>query len=418
MNRYRVGLVNWASGNTLRPPSWDDLSLPVNGVAVKRVWLILLVLCTLAAGALAGQRWVSARSSPDEPAAHPAGVFTGVSVTALGRLEPEGGVISVGGQTGERVGQLLVREGQQVRAGEELAHFSARPLYQAELRQAEAALAQLKLQAQAFEAHADAQIAEAELAVRLSGEPQKQEIQAQTAQIELLKANLESASKDRSRLVSLGRDIVSAQQLDHQVLLEKRAVQDLETAQHQLRRLQTATAATLEQAKAQLATARTAKEQGRVAIGIEAAQRAVETARIRYELATLRAPRAGQIFKLLIHEGETITGPILLLGDTGRFLVRAEVFETEVLHVQVGQKVQVTSKALSGDLNGQVEAVLWTVARNNVRTLDPLSASDVRVVEVLVRIDDAQVEAGRETLSRLIGLQVDVRIETPGRGKQ
>lgn len=380
-----------------------------------RAWIIPLVLGTLASGALAGQRlasgWFGGNRAADSRAA---GVDTPcATVTALGRLEPEGGVIEVGGVAGERIGQLLVKEGEQVRAGQELAHLAGRTLYLAEQRQAEAALAQLESQARAAEVHGDALIAEAELALRQSGEPQQLEIQAQTAQIELLKANLEVARKDRSRLVALGKDIVSSQQLDHQTLLEKRAVQELQAAEHQLARLRATVDVRRDQAQAQLATARAAKNQVRASIAIESARRSVESARLRYDLATIRAPRAGQVFKVLAQEGETLAGPLLEMGDTRRFVVRAEVFETDILHVKAGQKVEIVSRAL-GDkqLSGQVEAVLWMVARNSVRSLDPLAASDVRVVDVVMRVDDAEAAARHEILSRLVGLQVDVRIDT------
>src|SRR5262245_30514735 len=110
--------------------------------AVKRSWVLPLILGTLAVAGLAGQRlasaWFGASLAPSPAALAPANCAT---VTALGRLEPEGGVIEVGGVAGERIGQLLVREGAQVKAGQELAHLSAKPLYLAELRQAEAALA-------------------------------------------------------------------------------------------------------------------------------------------------------------------------------------------------------------------------------------------------------------------------------------
>lgn len=45
-------------------------------------------------------------------------------ITALGRLEPEGEVLNVSGPNGpngERIGQLLVREGQFVKTGQTLA---------------------------------------------------------------------------------------------------------------------------------------------------------------------------------------------------------------------------------------------------------------------------------------------------------
>ena len=60
----------------------------------------------------------------------PTNVPTLTKITALGRLEPEGEVFAVSssgnGNTGDRVAQLLVEEGTQVKAGQVIAILDSR----------------------------------------------------------------------------------------------------------------------------------------------------------------------------------------------------------------------------------------------------------------------------------------------------
>jgi hypothetical protein len=60
-------------------------------------------------------------------------------------------------------------------------------------------------------------------------------------------------------------------------------------------------------------------------------------------------------------------------------------------------------------LTGEVTRIGSMVSSNEVRSLDPTDRGDLRVVDVRVLIDDKY----REAASRLINLQVTVRIETP-----
>src|SRR5690606_33695356 len=112
-------------------------------------------------------------------------------------------------------------------------------------------------------------------------------------------------------------------------------------------------------------------------------------------------------------EGEVISAKqVVQLADTDEMYVTAEVYESDVQRVKVGQKVTIVSAALPEELHGEVETILFTVANDGLRSLDPTAPSDVRVVPVKVRLNKAEVVRHRDLLTRLINLQVDVYIET------
>ena len=71
------------------------------------------------------------------------------SVHALGRLEPAGGLDSVGAPPGARVERMLVEPGQQVQAGQELAYIGGHAEAEASVRLIQAQLSETRLQGEA-----------------------------------------------------------------------------------------------------------------------------------------------------------------------------------------------------------------------------------------------------------------------------
>jgi HlyD family secretion protein len=131
----------------------------------------------------------------------------------------------------------------------------------------------------------------------------------------------------------------------------------------------------------------------------------VAAARALLALASVRAPDAGQVLAIHAREGERI-GPdgLLELGKTDRMYVVAEVYETDIGNVAVGQPAVATSPALPGPVSGKVERIGQLVARNDALGLDPIARIDSRIVEVFILLDDP------ETVTSLTNLQVDVEI--------
>jgi len=122
-------------------------------------------------------------------------------------------------------------------------------------------------------------------------------------------------------------------------------------------------------------------------------------------LTQVAAPVSGQILLIHAREGERI-GPsgLLELGQTQQMYVVAEVYETDIALVHVGQSVTVSSPALTGPITGKVERIGKIIGKNDILDLDPVARIDSRVVEVFILLDSS------EAVSSLTYLQVDVEI--------
>jgi HlyD family secretion protein len=83
----------------------------------------------------------------------------------------------------------------------------------------------------------------------------------------------------------------------------------------------------------------------------------------------------------------------------------AEVYETDVGRVRVGQRATIESPALPRALTGSVERIGLRIGRQDVLDTDPVADVDARVVEVEVKLDDP------EPAARFTNLRVDVRFE-------
>ena len=131
-------------------------------------------------------------------------------------------------------------------------------------------------------------------------------------------------------------------------------------------------------------------------------ERQVELARADLASAEVRAPVTGRVLAVSAHAGEVSFGPLLTLGDVQTMVARAEVFQTDVLDVAVGDPAEVF--ILGRTVAGAVTRVGATVSRNTITSLDPADLADRRVVEVVVRLADPVIAA------RLVNMQVEVAI--------
>jgi HlyD family secretion protein len=133
-----------------------------------------------------------------------------------------------------------------------------------------------------------------------------------------------------------------------------------------------------------------------------------EVARAEAELALshVRAPIAGQVLKIHMREGERVGSEgIMEIARTDAMYAVAEVYETDVGRVRVGQRARIESPALAVPLEGSVERIGLRIGKLDVLVTDPVAETDARVVEVEVRLDDPGPAA------RLTNLRVDVRFE-------
>jgi HlyD family secretion protein len=127
--------------------------------------------------------------------------------------------------------------------------------------------------------------------------------------------------------------------------------------------------------------------------------------------AYIRSPQAGQIFEIYARPGEVVgTDGIADIGRTSQMYGVVEVYQSDVPKIRVGQKVEITSSSLAGELQGKVERVGIQVKRQNIINADPTTNIDDRVVEVHVALDpDASKKAANFT-----NLQIQAVIQLEG----
>ena len=137
---------------------------------------------------------------------------------------------------------------------------------------------------------------------------------------------------------------------------------------------------------------------------VDLAQADVALAKALLEKTFIRSPVAGTILRRERIAGEPVTNvpptPIAIVGDLRALRVRAEVDETDVGRVAVGQRVEITADAFPDQkFGGTVYRVMSRMGAKQVQTGRPADRVDTKVLQVLI-----DLEAG----ARLpVGLRVD-----------
>jgi HlyD family secretion protein len=138
---------------------------------------------------------------------------------------------------------------------------------------------------------------------------------------------------------------------------------------------------------------------------VDTLQAQTQRARAELDLAVVRSPITGRVLEIHARQGERV-GPegIAELAQTDAMYAIAEVYETDVPRVRVGQRATVTSPALVKPVHGTVDRVGLKIGKKDVLNVDPAARTDARVVEVRILLDNPQEVAG------LTNLEVDVAI--------
>jgi HlyD family secretion protein len=339
-------------------------------------------------------------------------------VTALGRIEPAGEIFKVGGPSGERIGQLLVKEGQYVAVGQPIAVLES---YAERLADKEVAQSQLKdslAQLTSEQQYGSAQISETRSRRSQADAPKLRERAAQQATIARLDSELKFAKDDLDRYRKLQADgAISKRELESKRLAYQTKEEEVGEARAKLAQIDEERSTSLGNVDAQVQSARANLARSQAQVKIETARSNLKLAQARLDRTVIRAPRPGQILKVLIKEGESLqvstgtsssaTGQsIVELGNTKQMDVVAEIYETDVGRVKVGQTATVTSSAFPGEIVGKVSRVGLKISKNDVTSTDPAANTDVRVVEVRIRLLDGR------PVANLTNLQVAVAINT------
>jgi HlyD family secretion protein len=297
-------------------------------------------------------------------------------ISAAGKVEPQSEEVRLGLSITGKLAEVLVDEGDPVHVGQVLARLD-----------------NTDWKARLAEAEATVHIREAELARVLNGSREEERREAEAA-VREADAVVEQTAREVDRYSALGQSGWSSHQTlentrrDHAVALAKQA-----------------------QARQHLAVvAAKARDDDR-----ERAEAALELAKAQRDEAAailtkteIVSPLDGVVLRRLHRVGEMISEaqdmPILSIGDISVLRVRAEVDETDIARLKVGQPAWVHADAF-GDTRfpGHVTRLGSMVGRKKVLTDQPTEKLDDKVLEALITLD------GHPPLP--VGLRVDAFIE-------
>jgi HlyD family secretion protein len=310
-----------------------------------------------------------------KPAAAPARVM------ALGRIEPVSEVVRIAApaaQDGGRLAEILVREGDWVEPGAIIAILDTRPRLLAALQQSEATV--ILRRAGLTKLLADLESQEKTLLAAL----EQQE-----------------AQRDRAKW-----DLDRLQQLQKSGLYRDTALIDKRLALEGSNHVLDSARLTLERNRKRDASGERI-DAASARADVMAAEAALARAKADLAFSEIRSPIAGRVLRRMGRLGEQISQEgFAEIADTRIMMVRAEVFESDLKRVSVGGLATITSRALDAPLSGTIERVGLKVNRQTIIGEDPAAALDARVIEVMIRLD----EASSQRAERLTGLQVRVAL--------
>ncbi|QYX33071.1 ABC exporter membrane fusion protein [Sphaerospermopsis torques-reginae] len=372
------------------------------------------------------------------------------AIAALGYLEPQGEVIQISAPAfmeGARVKKLFVKRGEQVKAGQIIAILDNKDRLTALLEEAKtnvkvanARVQQVKAGAKQGEISAQKskfQETQAELQGQIATQKAtianlKYDLEGQKntqkAVIQRIESELKNAQTECNRYDKLYTDgAVSASQKDNICLQKEIKENQLKEAKSTLNQIITTKQEQINQATANLNRTITTvsgqinQEKATLAAvsevrptdvilattQLEAAQKAVKTAQANLDLSYVRSPQNGQIIKIHTWPGELISNKgIVDIGNTQQMYVNAEIYETDIHQVKLGQIATIKADSVVEELTGIVDEIGLEISSKNVLGTDPVADADARVVEVKIKLNPPD----SIKVSRLTNLQVNVII--------
>ena len=307
----------------------------------------------------------------------------GSNFTAPGRVEGAGAPMAVGAAAGGIIGEVLVREGNRVQAGQVLVKLDCRP-QEADVHTREAHLA-------AAQATYD----------RFRNGSRPDEIAVGEAVLGYAQARVDEAQKTLQRTEALqeGVTVTTARVLEVQ--------RDARIA-----------AAQLEEARARLSLLRAGarEEDIREAKALrDAAAADLDGSRARLDQCTVRAPVEGIVLDVLVNQGQflslAVPQPLLHIVPEGQSRVRAEVDLHDLAHVCVQQHATIAADTFPNTaIQAQVVSISPAVGPRSLApvgtagTASPGEARSKDVVAVVLNVD-------RGAPALPIGLPLTVRFD-------
>jgi HlyD family secretion protein len=334
--------------------------------------------------------WSSAASAPPPNVSEPE--TTAGPVAALGRIEPRSEIINVGaGSAPDRLESLLVERGDLVKKDQVLGYLAGYSEVQAErdVYRMQLDEAKLRLKTETVLNGARVKAAKARMSQVLEVLPQR--IAAQEATIESLEVKL---ANDKDILDSqqqlLTRGTATRRQVEDQRSIVLQGDASVRAARARLSELRRQFETDKVDAEMQIKVAQAALERMQAEFPIASIERQITLAGVRARRLTLYAPVDARILNVRVRPGEVVgSGPIVVMGDTERMRAVAEVYETDITRVRIGQVASISSRALAKPISGRVARIGNMIFKNDVLNVDPAARADARVVEVWIDLDDA-----------------------------
>jgi multidrug efflux pump subunit AcrA (membrane-fusion protein) len=296
-----------------------------------RSWRITLLVIGFLALALIG---CSGQSTPTAASEEPAAIVL-QSIKATGIVVPEK-ITRVSFSTSGKIVELPVEVGDEVNQGSTLAQLDDIDLVQS------VKLAELQVE----EANVNLTIAQNELDRVVKWAPNKNSVAAAEAAV----ANAEAGKEQAQAAYDQVAWVPSVSSTGQSLALEQ-ATNNFNVAQANLNYLYS-----------------NRPDVKRAADNLELANLALEKAQINREIAqetlkkaALRAPFAGTVNEMYVHEGEVFSPgtPVMLIADLSTLRVETtDLNENDVVKVSVGDKVLVTFEALpDAEIEGKVTEI-------------------------------------------------------------
>lgn len=303
-----------------------------------------------------------------------------VVLIAPARVEPVRDPVALAFEAPGRIAEILVDEGDAVRAGQVLARLDDR------IPRAQVAAA-------------DAQLAQAHARHRLARRgPRAEDVAAARADADAAEAAARHRGAEQARSEHLGK--VGA--------LATTAVDADDAAA----RVAVAQAAAARARYQSLARGTRAEQIEEASAAIALAQAELEAARAALDQTVLRAPTDGVVLRRTAEVGALVTlmapAPVLSMADVSRLVLRAEIDEADIAAIAVGQTAYATADGY-GDRRFPVRITRLTgeLGRKQIRDDDPRARVDTRVLEVIAELAPAD---GGKPIALPLGLRMYVHL--------
>jgi len=306
-------------------------------------------------------------------------------ITAIGRIEPRNGIITLAAPSGAgavvKVSRWLKAENASVMSGEVLAELDSKPA-----REATYQLSAAKLQ-----------VARTKLAKVLSGSDPG-ERQSRQSELQKAERSLALARANYMRAKTLfDQEALSNEDFDQRATDYYSAQAQVEAARGNLTVVSRVRAVEQAEARAEVAEAE-------AALGV---------ARTNLNDAVVRSPLHGTLLKISAWPGTQVASGSGLaeLGDTGRLQVFAQVYEADVPSLYPGQRAMVRplNSRVFAPIRATLDSIGTVVDQRDLFSDNSGSDVNTRVVLVKLNVDSADIATAR----RFVRLNVLVSFLNP-----